>query len=65
MGLDKKFQEDRSRGLIPFIMVATIGTTSTCGVDWVEDLGPTCEKEHIWLHVDAAYAGIFLFYRIL
>ena len=43
-------------------MVATIGTTSTCGVDWVDELGPICNREHIWLHVDAAYAGLYLIY---
>lgn len=53
------FQEDRARGLIPFIYVATIGTTNTCGMDNLEELGPICNREKIWMHVDAAYAGSF------
>jgi hypothetical protein len=51
------FQEDRDRGLIPFAVIATIGTTPTCGVDDVADIGKICKHEQLWLHVDAAYAG--------
>uniref|UniRef100_A0A158P6D9 Aromatic-L-amino-acid decarboxylase n=1 Tax=Angiostrongylus cantonensis TaxID=6313 RepID=A0A158P6D9_ANGCA len=53
-------QEDRARGLIPFILIATMGTTSSCGMDRLNELAPICNREHIWLHVDAAYAGSFL-----
>uniref|UniRef100_A0A1I7YAG3 Aromatic-L-amino-acid decarboxylase n=1 Tax=Steinernema glaseri TaxID=37863 RepID=A0A1I7YAG3_9BILA len=52
--------EDRAAGLIPFIFIATIGTTSTCGVDSLVALGPVCNAEGLWLHVDAAYAGSYL-----
>jgi aromatic-L-amino-acid decarboxylase len=38
-------------------VVATIGTTSTSSVDPVEAVTEVCEKEGVWLHVDAAYAG--------
>lgn len=58
--LETAIKEDRARGLIPFIMVATMGTTSTCGVDRLDELGPVCNRENIYLHVDAAYAGSFL-----
>lgn len=53
-----EFKEDRAKGLIPFMLIATVGTTSTCGVDHLEEIGPVCNKEGIWLHVDAAYAGM-------
>ncbi|KAK0417444.1 hypothetical protein QR680_013013 [Steinernema hermaphroditum] len=58
--LEAAIAEDRAAGLIPFILVATIGTTSTCGVDSLVDLGPICNREGLWLHVDAAYAGSYL-----
>ncbi|PAV75464.1 hypothetical protein WR25_26849 [Diploscapter pachys] len=58
--LEKAIKEDRAKGLIPFMLIATVGTTSTCGVDHLEEIGPVCNKEGIWLHVDAAYAGSFL-----
>ncbi len=44
-------------GLIPFYVSATLGTTAVCSFDNLQELGLVCEKEAIWLHVDAAYAG--------
>ena len=38
-------------------VVATIGTTSTSSIDPVGRIADACEREGIWLHVDAAYAG--------
>ncbi|CAJ0600536.1 unnamed protein product [Cylicocyclus nassatus] len=58
--LEEAIKEDRALGLIPFIMIATLGTTSTCSMDRLDELGPICNREQIWLHVDAAYAGSFL-----
>ena len=53
----KTFQEDRANGLIPFILIITVGTTNTCAVESIRELGSICEREGIWVHVDAAYAG--------
>uniref|UniRef100_A0A1I7X4P4 Aromatic-L-amino-acid decarboxylase n=1 Tax=Heterorhabditis bacteriophora TaxID=37862 RepID=A0A1I7X4P4_HETBA len=60
--LEAAIKDDRSRGLIPFIMIASLGTTNTCGFDRLEVIGPVCNKEHIWLHVDAAYADYGLLF---
>lgn len=38
-------------------VVGTLGTTGCCSFDNIEELGEVCEKEGVWLHVDAAYAG--------
>jgi aromatic-L-amino-acid decarboxylase len=38
-------------------VVATIGTTSTSSVDPVAEIADACERDGVWLHVDAAYAG--------
>ena len=50
-------REDRRAGFEPLAVVATIGTTSTASVDPVETIADVCEREGLWLHVDAAYAG--------
>lgn len=50
-------QKDREQGLIPCYVIATLGTTGTCAFDDLQELGPVCQKENLWLHVDAAYAG--------
>ncbi|KAJ8687291.1 hypothetical protein QAD02_023085, partial [Eretmocerus hayati] len=36
---------------------ATLGTTGACSFDNVQEIGPICEKNGLWLHIDAAYAG--------
>ena len=48
---------DRSADRLPVAVVATVGTTSTTSIDPVEEIADVCERESLWLHVDAAYAG--------
>ncbi|XP_076025678.1 histidine decarboxylase [Genypterus blacodes] len=55
--LKQAIQEDRRRGLVPFMLCATLGTTGVCAFDTLSELGPVCAEEGLWLHVDAAYAG--------
>ncbi len=49
--------EDRAAGRVPVAVVATVGTTSFTSVDPCEAIAAICEREKLWLHVDAAYAG--------
>ena len=55
--LARSIEEDRSAGVLPFCVVATVGTTSTTSVDPVPAIAALCQREKLWLHVDAAYAG--------
>ena len=48
---------DRADGSYPVAVVATVGTTSTTSIDPVREIADVCEREGVWLHVDAAYAG--------
>jgi aromatic-L-amino-acid decarboxylase len=50
--------EDRADGILPIAVVATVGTTSTTSIDPVPAIADICAAERLWLHVDAAYAGV-------
>jgi len=49
--------EDLDAGLVPFLVVATIGTTSSLAIDPVDAIADVCAARGIWLHLDAAMAG--------
>ena len=51
-------EKDRRNGTLPIAVVATVGTTSTTSIDPVAEIADVCEARRIWLHVDAAYAGV-------
>lgn len=55
--LRRAMKEDRDKGVIPFFVYASLGTTANCSCDVLEEIGPVCEEFEVWLHVDGAYAG--------
>ena len=50
--------EDRASGVLPIAVVPTVGTTSTTSIDPVAEIADICERERLWMHVDAAYGGV-------
>lgn len=56
--LGELIAEDLTAGLRPTMVCATVGTTSTTAIDPVRALGQVCRDRGVWLHVDAAYAGV-------
>lgn len=56
-GLAEAIEQDLARGLQPFFVCATVGTTSSTAVDPLSEIGEICQREGLWLHVDAALAG--------
>jgi aromatic-L-amino-acid/L-tryptophan decarboxylase len=56
--LEEAIAQDRRSGSMPLAIVATVGTTSTTSVDPVEPIAVIAGRERVWLHVDAAYAGV-------
>jgi aromatic-L-amino-acid/L-tryptophan decarboxylase len=55
--LERMITEDRSKGLKPFCVVASAGTTNTGAVDPLEQLSAICRANEMWLHVDGAYGA--------
>jgi aromatic-L-amino-acid decarboxylase len=55
--LAEAIDEDKRNGILPFCVVATVGTTSTSSIDPVTEIVKICEPHTMWLHVDAAYGG--------
>lgn len=49
---------DISGGYTPFMVVPTLGTTSTHAFDPLRAVGEVCQRHSLWMHVDAAHAGI-------
>jgi aromatic-L-amino-acid/L-tryptophan decarboxylase len=55
--LTQAIAADRDAGFRPIAIVATVGTTSSTAIDPVARVVEIAEREGLWLHVDAAYAG--------
>ncbi|MFP4624435.1 MAG: pyridoxal phosphate-dependent decarboxylase family protein [Gemmatimonadota bacterium] len=55
--LQEAIRQDRARGFRSLAVVATVGTTGVTAVDPVPEIAEICEREGVWLHVDAAYGG--------
>ncbi|CAF0897752.1 unnamed protein product [Adineta steineri] len=55
--LEECIRADKEKGLIPFLVSGTLGTTSCCSYDNLKEIGEICQREQLWFHVDGAYAG--------
>ena len=55
--LEEAIARDRAAGALPCAVVAALGTTSTASVDPLPEIARIAQRESMWLHVDAAYAG--------
>jgi aromatic-L-amino-acid decarboxylase len=56
--LARQIAADRAAGLRPFFCCASLGTTSSLAFDPVRAIGEICRDAGLWLHVDAAMAGV-------
>ncbi|MGD2217400.1 MAG: pyridoxal-dependent decarboxylase [Gemmatimonadales bacterium] len=57
--LERAVAEDRAAGLIPWLVIASAGTTDVGAIDPLQAIGRIAEAEGLWYHIDAAYGGFF------
>ena len=57
--VEEAILSDRERGLRPFMIVGSAGTTNTGAVDPLTDLADLARRHGLWFHVDGAYGGFF------
>ncbi len=57
--LKQLISEDRQKGLTPFVVIATAGTTKTGSIDPMNEVAEIAKKENLWFHVDGAYGAFF------
>ena len=56
--LSAAIEEDIASGLIPFYLVGTIGSTSSCAVDPIAELAAVAQKHSMW-YGDACHQAVF------
>ena len=49
--------EDKAKGLIPFCVIATLGTTACLAFDNILELGPICQREKVYLSWAQSYSS--------
>jgi aromatic-L-amino-acid decarboxylase len=56
--LEAAITDDLAAGRRPIAIIATIGTTASTSADPIAVIAPIAQAHGLWLHVDAAYAGV-------
>lgn len=58
--LNSAIQADIATGLVPFVVIASAGTTNTGSIDPLEEIAVLCKNYGLWMHVDGAYGASVL-----
>lgn len=59
--LDRLIERSKLRGEVPYFVNATAGTTVLGSFDPLQEIHQVTKKHNLWLHVDAAWGGGFVF----
>lgn len=57
--LETEVRADHARGLRPFLVVPSVGTTNTGAIDPLPAILEVARRHGLWVHGDAAYGGFF------
>ena len=57
--LQQQIENDINKGLSPFLLISSAGTTDLGAVDPLDALADISAEHNIWFHVDGAYGGFF------
>src|SRR5690606_25942024 len=58
--LSSLIHEDLDKGLNPWLVIGSAGTTDTGAVDPLEEIAAIAVENNLWFHIDAAYGGFFI-----
>lgn len=58
--IEKQIKIDKKKGLIPWLVIASAGTTDIGAIDPLEKIGRIAKKNNLWYHIDGAYGGFFV-----
>jgi glutamate/tyrosine decarboxylase-like PLP-dependent enzyme len=58
--LVQRIEKDKNKGLNPFMIIASAGTTDTGAIDPLKEIGKVAQSTKMWYHIDAAYGGFFI-----
>lgn len=55
--LEVAIKADEQAGLIPFVVIASAGSTNTGSIDPFHRISEICKKHHLWMHADGAFGA--------
>ncbi len=58
--IERTIKEDKKKGLIPWLVIASAGTTDIGAIDPLIQIGKIAKRNNLWCHIDAAYGGFFI-----
>ena len=58
--LENQISRDIEENLLPFLIVASAGTTDAGSIDPLDKISVIAKKHGCWFHIDAAYGGFFI-----